>query len=67
MTENNTIGIEMPADEFFEVVKIGMGGEIVYEYQAMKDRNVEDVVITQDGRYRVVYGLKVAPVKDSPK
>ncbi len=64
MTKNNTIGIEIPSDVFFEIVKNGMISEVIGGYRTMKDRNVEDVVITEGGRYRVVYGLKVSPVED---
>ncbi len=59
MTTNDTIGIEMPAENFFEIVRLGMNRELLDNYNMMKDRRVEDVVITDDDRYRIVYGQPV--------
>lgn len=53
----------MPAENFFEIVRRGMNSEVLDNYNMMKDRRVEDVVITDDGRYRIVYGQPVDAVK----
>lgn len=60
MATNDTIGIEMPAAEFFRIVHRGMYYEILDTSKEMSDRTIEDVVIADGGRYRVVYGKPVA-------
>ena len=60
MSENKTITIEMPAPEFFKLVHCGMDSQVLYLQHTMKGRRVEDIVIADGGRYRVVYGAPAA-------
>ena len=60
MAYNKTITIEMPASEFFKIVHCGMDSQVLYLQNTMKGRRVEDIVIADGGRYRVVYGEPAA-------
>ena len=63
---NTTIRIELPSDEFFRAVHDGMANKHLSSYSGISDRPVEDVVITDDGRYAVVHGDIPVP-KPKPK
>ena len=61
MAANDTIAIEMPSAVFFKLVHSGMDKEMLYLQNTMKGRNIEDIVIADGGRYRVVYGKPIEP------